>query len=228
MECMKMKKLIFSLLVLTAVLFMASCENYETYGDKKAKERDAINQYIAREGIRVISESQFKAQGGVTKVEDNEYVRLDRTGVYMQIVREGCGEMLEENKSVNILCRFTETNILADSVLASNSEPFYFYNATLKAWIDGSDFVDKINVTRTGTTISASFIDGVMLMRHPSSSSVPAGWLVPLNYVNIGRPENENEETSLVRLIVPHSQGTADAASSVYPCAYEITYMREK
>lgn len=227
MECMKMKKLIFSLLVLTAVLFMASCENYETYGDKKAKERDAINQYIAREGIKVISESQFKAQGGVTKVEDNEYVRLDRTGVYMQIVREGCGEMLEENKSVNILCRFTETNILADSVLASNSEHFYFYNSSV-GWIDGSDFVDKINVTRTGTTISASFIEGVMLMRHPSSSSVPAGWLVPLNYVNIGRPENENEETSLVRLIVPHSQGTADAASSVYPCAYEITYMREK
>ena len=113
------------------------------------------------------------------------------------------------------------------SVLASNSEHFYFYNSSV-GWIDGSDFVDKINVTRTGTTISASFIEGVMLMRHPSSSSVPAGWLVPLNYVNIGRPENENEETSLVRLIVPHSQGTADAASSVYPCAYEITYMREK
>ena len=225
---MKMKKLIFSLLVLTAVLFMASCENYETYGDKKAKEREAINQYIAKEGIRVISESQFKAQGGVTKVEDNEYVRLDRTGVYMQIVREGCGEMLEENKSVNILCRFTETNILTDSVLASNSGSFYFYNTTQGAWFDGSDYVDKINVTRTGTTISASFIEGVMLICHPSSSSVPAGWLVPLNYVNIGRPENENEETSKVRLIVPHSQGTADAASSVYPCAYEITYMREK
>jgi len=85
-----------------------------------------------------------------------------------------------------------------------------------------------MNVTRTGTTITASFMEGVMLMRHPSSSSVPSGWLVPLNYVYIGRPENENDEIAQVRLIVPHSQGTADASSSVYPCYYEITYMREK
>ena len=225
---MKMKKLIFPLLVLTAVLFMASCENYETYGDKKAKEREAIDRYIAKENIKVISEAQFKAQGQTTNVADNEYVRLERSGVYMQIVRQGCGDMLEANKSVNILCRFDEYNILADSLLASNSETFWFYNATMSTWINGSDYVDKINVTRTGTTISASFIEGVMLMLHPSSSSVPAGWLVPLNYVSIGRPESENDEISLVRLIVPHSQGTADASSSVYPCAYEITYMREK
>jgi hypothetical protein len=51
---------------------------------------------------------------------------------------------------------------------------------------------------------------------------------VPLNYVKIGRPENEGEETAKVRLIVPHSQGTADASSSVTPYYYEITYQRER
>ena len=67
----------------------------------------------------------------------------------------------------------------------------------------------------------------MMLMYHSSSTSVPAGWLVPLNYINVGRPENENDEIAKVRLIVPHSQGTVDASSSVYPCFYEITYVRE-
>ena len=208
-----MKKLIFPLLVLATVLFVTSCENYETYGDKKAKERAAIDQYIAKEEIKVISEAQFKAQGEKTDVDANEYVKLERTGVYM---------------AVNILCRFEEYNILADSLLASNKASFWFYNSTLQGWVDGSQYVDKMNVTRTGTTITASFMEGVMLMRHPSSSSVPSGWLVPLNYVYIGRPENENDEVAQVRLIVPHSQGTADASSSVYPCYYEITYMREK
>ena len=223
-----MKKLIFPLLVLATVLFVTSCENYETYGDKKAKERAAIDRYIAKEEIKVISEAQFKAQGEKTDVDANEYVKLERTGVYMQIVRQGCGDKLEANKAVNILCRFEEYNILADSLLASNKASFWFYNLTLKGWVDGSQYVDKMNVTRTGTTITASFMEGVMLMRHPSSSSVPSGWLVPLNYVYIGRPENENDEIAQVRLIVPHSQGTADASSSVYPCYYEITYMREK
>ena len=84
-----------------------------------------------------------------------------------------------------------------------------------------------MNVTRNGTTYTASFVSGLM-MRYHSSSSVPSGWLVPMNYINIGRPENENEEIAYVKLIVPHSQGTADASSSVYPCYYEITYVREK
>ena len=51
---------------------------------------------------------------------------------------------------------------------------------------------------------------------------------MPLNYVNVGRPEKEDDEVAKVRLIVPHSQGTADASSSVYPCYYEITYERVK
>ena len=86
-----------------------------------------------------------------------------------------------------------------------------------------------MTVKRTGTTITASFVTGMMYQYH-GSASVPSGWLVPLNYVNVGRPNpiNSDDEVSKVRLIVPHSQGTADASSSVYPCYYEITYERER
>ncbi|MCD8265556.1 MAG: DUF4827 domain-containing protein, partial [Prevotellaceae bacterium] len=43
-------------------------------------------------------------------------------------------------------------------------------------------------------------------------------------YVNIGRQTTEDEGIAKVRLIVPHSQGTADATGNVYPCFYELTY----
>ena len=223
-----MKRLTYLILVLLTLVAYTSCEKYETYGDKKAKERSAISSYITKQNIRVITEAEFKAKGETTDTTANEYVKLDRTGVYMQIVRKGCGDKLEEGKSVTLLCRFLEYNIMEDSVLVTNSVPFYFYNSALGQYIDASLFVDKMSVTRTGTTITASFVSGMMLMYHSSSSSVPAGWLVPLNYINVGRPEDENDEIAKVRLIVPHSQGTADASSSVYPCFYEITYVREK
>ena len=223
-----MRRLIYPILMLAAVFFYSSCENYETYGDKKAKERDAIDKFIAENGINVISESTFKAQGETTDIYNNEYVKLDRSGVYMQIVRKGCGSQLEENKVVNLLCRFSEFNILADSMLVCNNRHFYLYNSSLGTYIDGSQFVDKMSVSRSGTTISATFVTGMMMMYHSSSSSVPAGWLVPLNYVNVGRPDSDSEEIAKVNLIVPHSQGTADASASVYPCFYELTYVREK
>lgn len=224
-----MKRLIYPLITLLATLVCyTSCENYETYGDKKEKERSAIDRFIAKENIKVIDEATFTAQGETTDTTQNEFVRLTRSGVYMQIVREGCGSMLEEQKTVNLLCRFTEYNILADSVLASNSMPFYFYNSALSRYVNGANFVDKMSVKRSGTTITASFVEGVMLLIHSTSSSVPGGWLVPLNYVNVGRPSKAEDEIAKVRLIVPHSQGTAEATSSVYPCFYEITYEREK
>ena len=80
--------------MLLAVVFFASCESYETYGDKKAKERDAIDRFITEHNIKVIDENTFKAQGNTTNVDENEFVKLSRTGVYMQIERDGCGEML--------------------------------------------------------------------------------------------------------------------------------------
>lgn len=204
------------------------CESYETYSDKKEQERDAINAFIAKEGIQVISDAQFQAQGNSTDVSKNEFVLFDRTGVYMQIVRQGSGSKLEENKAVNIGCRFLEKNIKTDSILIRNDQDSYITMSSVTYKV--SDYLDKMTVTRSGTTITASFITGMMYMYH-GSATVPSGWLVPLNYVNIGRPDpatDVDEETSKVRLIVPHSQGTADASSSVYPCYYEITYERTR
>ena len=58
------------------------------------------------------------------------------------------------------------------------------------------------------------------------SASVPAGWLVPLSYIRLGRLVEEGDELAKVRLIVPHDQGHSYASQGVYACFYELTYQR--
>ena len=222
-----MNKIIYTLLFVFVMMGLTSCNDYETYADLKEKEQNAISNFIAREGIQVIDESTFKAQGETTDTADNQFVRMSRTGVYMQIVRKGCGKQLGTKESASLLCRFMEKNLLTDSVLVRNDQKGSIYYSSLGQYIDPSQYVDKMYVTRNGTTITAMFESGMMQNYH-SSTSVPGGWLVPLNYINVGRPEKESDEIAKVRLIVPHSQGTADASSSVYPCYYEISYERVK
>lgn len=209
---MTMKKTFYAVLALVAVMAFSSCDDYETYGEKKEKEQDAISAFVSDEGIRVISESQFHAQGDSTSVERNEYVYLDNSGVYMQIVRRGCGHELEESKQVNVLCRYTEYNILDRAMQTRNDYDSRTY--------------DKMTVVRTGATYTASFVSGVMYSTY--GSSVPSGWLVPFSYINIGRQDTPGEEIAMVRLIVPHSQGQTYASTNVYPCYYVITYQRER
>ena len=223
--CEKMKRLIFP--ILTALMLLtASCQHYETYSDRKAKDRSAIERFIQQEGIQVISEEMFHAQGETTDVSQNQYVRLSRSGVYMQIIRKGYGNLIEEDKTINIYCRFVEKNIMTDSILVRNDERFLM--SVNSKYQDMSQYPDKMSVKRTGTTITASFVSGVMYTYH-GSAQVPSGWLVPLNYVSVDVPPAGSEaEIAKVRLIVPHSQGTADATSTVYPCFYEITYVRER
>lgn len=85
---------------------------------------------------------------------------------------------------------------------------------------------DKMTVTRTGSSYTASFVSGVMFSTY--GASVPAGWLIPLQYVKVGRQDTPDGEIAMVKLVVPHTQGQAYATSSVYPCFYTITYQREK
>lgn len=207
-----MRKTVFSLLALLVALTFIACDDYETYGEKKEKERDAIAAYIADNNIKVIDEATFTAQGETTSVDNNEYVYLEKSGVYMQIVRRGAGEKLEENKQVNIICRFVEYNINEGYNQLANMYTSYY--------------PDKFTVQRIGSTITASFTQGMMQSAY--GNSVPEGWLVPLLYINIGRQTTADEEISRVNLIVPHSKGQMYAQQSVYACHYTITYQRER
>lgn len=210
-----MGKIKFILFAFAAIFTLMSCDDTESYADQKKKERAAINSYITKNKIKVISESEFFEQDTTTDVSKNEYVLFDNTGVYMQIIREGCGEKLKDGETATVLCRFTEWNLLTDSLQLTNDI------------LGLASQVDKMSVKNISGTFKASFVAGSSVMNTMyGTTSVPSGWLVPLTYIKLGRPSNPDEEIAKVKLIVPHTQGHQYATSGVYPCMYEITYQR--
>lgn len=204
------------LLALFAIVIMLSaCNNQETYADMRDKENNAINRFISDSSIVVISEAQFKAQGETTNVDKNEYVLFETSGVYMQIVRQGCGKKIAYGETVNVLCRFYEYNILQEVVTLSNRTA------------NEASLAEKMAVTNTYGTFNGTFNSSSSLMyRTYGSTAVPSGWLVPLRYVNIGRPSAPGEKIARVKIIVPASQGQYNASMNVHPYFYDITFER--
>ncbi len=201
-------------LYLCAVILCAiisSCEKTETYAEQKEYEDGRINDYIYKHGINSISEEQFHSQGDSTSVEKNEYVLFASSGIYMQIVEKGCGEKLKNGESGDVLCRYSEWNINGDSLQTFNDGTF----ARALSY-------DKFTVRNQSGSFYATFVFGVMANTY-GSNQVPTGWLVPLTYINLGRPQNEKEKIAHVKMIVPHNQGQAYASSNVYACFYDIT-----
>src|SRR5574344_2278277 len=210
-----MRKTAWALLSLIVITLFVSCNDYETYAEKKDKERSAINQFLQDSAINVISEVQFDQQDSTTDVSKNQYVLFSSTGVYMQIVRKGVGSKLKNGETATVLCRFSEWNILGDSMQLRNDNLYF------------SSIVDKMTVKNTSGTFTASFITGASVMYSAyESTSVPSGWLVPLTYINLGRQCTADEDIAKVKLIVPHGEGQKEASTDVYPCYYEITYER--
>ena len=218
-----MKKLV--LIMIAAIAVLASCNDYETYGESKEKERNAISKFIADSSITVISEDVFVKNGYKTDLNRNEFVKMDKSGVYMQIVRQGCGTKLQDGETANLVCRCRETNILTDTLTLATDVSYM------------ASTPDIMRVSCTSGTFSATFTKSLYVQVSSSSyygnmyftygSSVPAGWLVPLTYINVGVPETDGDEIAKVRLIVPHSQGHSSALQYVTPFFYEITFQRE-
>lgn len=210
-----MKKLSYIFLLFVAVCATQSCDDTETYAELLASERSAIAKYIADSAVTVISEAQFKANNYTTDVSKNEFVLFESNGVYMQIVREGCGEKLKDGETAYVLCRFTERNLKTDSLQLSNDILYY------------ASIPEKMSVSNTSGTFTGSFVSGQSLMESAyGSTAVPGGWLTPFTYIKLGRPTTADEEVAKVRLIVPASQGQSYASQYTYPCLYDITYER--
>lgn len=212
----EMKKIFALVLVLGFICHsFTSCNKYETYADKKKKESSAISSYIAKNNIKVISEEVFAAQGNKTNVSKNEFVLFESNGIYLQIIREGAGKKIKNGETAEVVCRFSEYNLLGDSLQLSNDNLYF------------SSLPDIFTVTNTSGTFSGSFNTSSSLMYSAyGTASVPSGWLFPLTYLNIGRMVNDDDETAKVKVIVPSSQGQRMASSSIYPCLYTITYQR--
>lgn len=201
---MKKLSILLTSVFLLGLIFQ-SCNNGKTYAEMKEEEREAIKRFIEKEGIDVISFDQFREQDSTTK--DNQFVLFSESGVYMQIVNKGNGELLKDGR-YEILARFMEKKIVEGGSVDTLTYNIYY------------PYPDEMKLQKSGKTFSATFLSGIMLSTW-GTSYVPSGWLIPFNYIKVGR---EISGRSKVRLIVPHSEGQSDASASVYPCYYEITY----
>lgn len=229
-----LKSLVPSLTLLVGILFlgaMSSCSKDTTYADQKKAEKEAIENFIKKGAnivllgdtlltiapIQVIDDYQFFAQDSMTDVSQNQYVYFGNSGVYMQIIRKGPGKKIGEGESKRLTARYVEYNIMADSVYSLNNLTILGTNPEI------------LNVVNTYGIFTASFSlddnepQGAMYIKY-GSTEVPSGWLVPFSYINVGRQTSADQEIAKVRIIVPHSQGTAAARNSVYPAFYEISF----
>ena len=163
-----MKKLVLFVFAILAVstIFQA-CDDTMTYAEMKEREDDAIADFINKENIKVISQSEFYANDSVTNLDENEFVQL-ASGVYMQIVDKGSDNPADTVKNNDvILVRFMEYSLLDEDTTCSNlAYPYY---------------VDEFKYTVTSSSIAGIFTSGIFLATYGSSyTAVPAGWLVPL------------------------------------------------
>lgn len=219
--------LIFACVGILAITF--SCDDDETYAEMRERENAQIKSFLKNgtkvindEGeeilnvpgdIKVISESEFYANDSTTDVSKNEYVLFKGSGVYMQIIRKGIGEKLEEGENARIINRYVEFNIGADSISSTNRSLMY------------ETMPEIMTCSNNYGTITASFISGVMSTLY-GTNAVPSGWIIPLHFLKLGRQNTEDGEIALVRLIVPSTEGQNDAQYKVYPCFYEISYQK--
>ena len=164
------------------------------------EEDDAIADFINKEGIKVISQTEFFDNDSVTDVEKNEFVQLS-SGVYMQIVDKGSdnpADTVRENEV--ILVRFMEYSLLdQDTTLSNLSFPY---------------LVEEFRYTATSSSIAGIFSQNSSLMYSwYGYTAVPAGWLVPMPFIR---------DMAHVRLIVPSKMGHQAAMQNVYPFYYDI------
>ncbi len=195
-----MKKLtLFFLAVMALCMGFQACDDTMTYAEMKEREDDAIGAFLRDSNIVVISQSEFYAQDSVTDVSRNEFVQL-ASGVYMQIVDRGIeGDTVKNNDE--IIVRFTEYNILDNYLTYSNLEVSYM--------------VDSFRYTESSSSIAGIFMPDSYYYSYFGSTAVPAGWLVPWDYIYSG---------AHVKLIIPSDMGSSTAMSAVVPYYYDIRY----
>ncbi|MDD4608556.1 MAG: DUF4827 domain-containing protein [Bacteroidaceae bacterium] len=190
------------LIMLAGVI--VGCDDTVTYADRLDAEQAAISEFIKTENINVISEATFEAQDSTTDVSKNEYVFLSDSGVYLQIVQNADGKSVETNDE--ILVRFKQINISVRDTLTN-------FNTSIS--------VDEMRYVKSSSTSSGQFINSYGGMYQTYGSAVPAGWLIPLEYITIGRSSSDRAH---IKIIVPSKMGHSTASGSVLPYYYELFF----
>lgn len=221
-----MKKYIHVLCMclMAGALLLQSCDDTKTYADMLDDEKDYIQDFIAKRGYRVVGEKNFNP---AEKMEENEYVLFSNDGVYLHIDSLGEGPTLYHlldslNKkatgaSLVVMTRFLEYSLQYGDTIVTN---FYTNNAPEQFYYRIGSSSSYYSSSTSKSTYGRFFASSdqtetTSLMRTYYGSSVPAGWLKPLQYVGDG---------GRVKVIVPSKMGHSSAQTNVLPYYYEIHY----
>lgn len=217
-----MKKLYYFIVLICAISAgLQSCNDGKTYAEMKEEEADAINKYILDNDIKVISEKEFFEKDTMTA--ENEYVLFEESGVYMNIMCKGEGEILEEG-TYDILSRFVEVCMKDVSNLGLSAGDTILFNMHNNSYPSQLRYPEELKVTiGSSGSYSATFQGYSSMYQQYQTTAVPSGWLVPLAFIKPVRT-TQSDKLARVKIIVPHSEGTSSASRYVYPCLYEITY----
>lgn len=175
---------------------LVSCDDGMTYAERMEKEREIIDAFLADSGFYYVE--SFPTDS----FRDSKEFMLFPDGMYMRVEDFGSGRAFKSGDMVTV--RFTEVN-LSNQLTVSNIAARF--SDTFRYQVSGS--------TQAGIFVKNEGGDDAFMVSLYSSTAVPSGWLLPLEYVRDG---------AYVRLIVPHKLGQTDATYYVYPCYYEIYY----
>lgn len=224
----RMKKLVYLLACIATVgSFCTSCSSSKTYAEMLDDEKGYIANFIATKGINVVNESSWNSK---EKMAENDFVLFKSDGVYMHIDSLGEGKPLYNvldslSKKVSgssarliITTRFMEYSLqYMDTVITNlytNDSPEQFYyakNTSTSSYSSSSTTSTYGKFFTSNDQTSTTYL----MTTYYSSTSVPSGWLKPLEYVGNG---------GRVKVIVPSKMGHSTAQTSVMPYYYVLQY----
>lgn len=198
-----MKKITgFLCLLLCIASAMTSCNKGKTYGEMVEEEKDMIRQLIKDSSFVIIDkmpEDSIFAENEIMEFSD---------GLYMCILDKGNGRKFQNGDYITV--RYTELNMKTGVKISNMSSSNQGTNPDVFRYSTNSN-----NSVQQGVLINENSNEYPLLTSVYNTRGVPAGWLIPLQYVG---------ENGHVKIIVPHKLGHSDASYYVYPCYYEIKY----
>lgn len=212
-----MKKTIYILFPIAAVIGFCSCKDTESYADLLRDENHAVNNYLAdyplitsvpADGEFLSAEDikkseAFQAEYGNLSPADQDkqaqrmtpYYRMDEDGyVYMQVISPGTGAMAEEDQQ--IWFRFTRYNLA-----------YAYKYGTYETSGNENDVASNPTSFRyKNTTLS-------------STTQWGEGIQTPLEYLPLN---------CRVNLVIKSYLGPTEEVTSVYPYVYSVRYYPSK
>lgn len=144
-----MRKGLNLMMILGAVMMIASCNKTKSYTDMLKAEQKAIDRLIDEEGIEILSE--YPADG---VFKENQFYILDN-GVYLNVIDSGNGNRYTNGTVVQ--SRFIVRFFMSDTVEYNNLNNDLFYGpAAFTATF--SDYYSTVVQVASGNAVPTSFI----------------------------------------------------------------------